>query len=50
VTDRPDHDLTIRDVFRIYSRDRDEAERLLAVPQVPESWRTWAENWLRKRP
>ncbi len=50
VTDRPDHDLTVRDVFRIYSRDRHEAERLLAVPQVPESWRTWAENWLRKRP
>ncbi len=48
VTDRPDHDLSIRDIFRIFSRDRDEAERLLAVPQVSESWRTWAENWLRK--
>lgn len=48
VTDRPDHDLSIRDVFRIFSRDRDEAERLLAVPQVSESWRTWAENRLRK--
>ena len=48
VTDRPDHDLTVRDVFRIFSRDRHEAERLLAVPQVPESWRVWADNWLRK--
>jgi MOSC domain-containing protein YiiM len=48
VTERPDHDLTVRDVFRIYSRDRDEAERLLAVPQLPESWRRWAENWLQK--
>ena len=48
VTNRPDHDLTVRDVFRIYSRDRDEAARLLGVPQVPESWRTWAENWVRK--
>ena len=48
VTDRPDHDLTVRDVFRIFSRDRHEAERLLAVRQVSESWRTWAENWLRK--
>src|SRR5262245_31038322 len=25
VAERPDHDLTIRDVFRIYTRDRDEA-------------------------
>jgi MOSC domain-containing protein YiiM len=48
VMDRPDHDLTIRDVFRIYSRDRDEAERLLAVPQLSERWRMWAENWLRR--
>jgi MOSC domain-containing protein YiiM len=48
VTDRPDHDLTIRDVFRIYSRDRDEAERLLAVSQMAEGWRTWAEKWLRQ--
>ena len=42
VVDRPDHDLTIRDVFRIFSRDRDEAERLLSVPQMSESWRNWA--------
>jgi len=34
VVARPDHDLTIRDVFRIYTRDRDEVERLLAVPQM----------------
>jgi MOSC domain-containing protein YiiM len=48
VTDRPEHDLTIRYVFRIYSRDRDEAERLLAVPQLSENWRAWADERLRK--
>src|SRR2546428_7673041 len=32
VVERPDHDLTIREGFRIYTRDRAEAERLLAVP------------------
>ena len=42
VIDRPGHDLTILDVFRIYTRDRGEVERLLAVPQVSESWRRWA--------
>jgi MOSC domain-containing protein YiiM len=48
VVERPDHNLTIRDVFRIYTRDRDEVERLLAVPQMSESWRRWADDWVRK--
>jgi MOSC domain-containing protein YiiM len=48
VVERPEHGLTIRDVFRIYTRDRDEVERLLAVPRMSESWRRWAADWLRK--
>jgi MOSC domain-containing protein YiiM len=48
VVERPDHDLTIRDVFRIYTRDRAEAERLLAVPRMSESWRRWADDLLQK--
>ena len=46
VVEKPDHDLTMRDVFRIYTRDRDEADRLLAVPRMSESWRRWAEDLL----
>src|SRR5262252_5339738 len=42
VIERPDHDLTIRDVFRIYTRDRAEVERLLTVPRMSDSWRRWA--------
>jgi MOSC domain-containing protein YiiM len=42
VVERPDHGLSIRDVFRIYTRDHAEVERLLAVPQMSESWRRWA--------
>jgi len=42
VIERPNHDLTVRDVFRIYTRDRHEVERLLAVPGMSESWRSWA--------
>ncbi len=49
VVERPDHDLSIGDVFRIYMRDRDEAERLLSVPQISSSWQRWAEHWLEKR-
>ena len=48
IVQRPAHDLTIRDVFRIYTRDRAEVERLLAVPQMSESWRKWAADLLQK--
>jgi MOSC domain-containing protein YiiM len=48
VVSKPDHNLTIRDVFRIYTRDRGEAGRLLAVSQMSESWRRWASDFLRK--
>jgi MOSC domain-containing protein YiiM len=48
VVEKPNHDLTIRDVFRIYSRDRHEIERLLAVPQMSEAWRRWAADMLQK--
>jgi MOSC domain-containing protein YiiM len=42
VLERPDHGVSIRDVFRIYSRDRQEAGRLLTVPGMSESWKAWA--------
>ena len=48
VVDRPKHDLTVGDVFRIFSRDRDEVERLVTVPGMSESWRQWAEARLAK--
>lgn len=48
VIGQPDHDVTIRDVFRIYTRDRGEVERLMAVPQLSAAWREWAEHRLQK--
>jgi MOSC domain-containing protein YiiM len=48
VVERPAHGLTIRDVFRIYIRDRDEVQRLLTVPRMSESWKRWAVDWLHK--
>jgi MOSC domain-containing protein YiiM len=45
---KPDHDLTIRDVFRIYTRDRDEIGRLVATPQMSDSWKRWAAGLLQK--
>jgi MOSC domain-containing protein YiiM len=40
--ERPDGDLTIRDVFRIYTRDRQEAKRLLDAPHLSDDWKRWA--------
>jgi MOSC domain-containing protein YiiM len=48
VIERPDHDLTIRDVLRIYAFDRQEVGRLLAIPGMSESWRRWAEQYLQE--
>ncbi len=47
VIERPDHDLTIRDILRIYAFDRKEAGRLLTIPRMSESWKEWAEDFLR---
>jgi len=48
VVGQPDHGLTVGDVFRIYTRDRDEVERLLSVPQMSSSWTQWAEVRIEK--
>ena len=48
VVSRPDHDLTIADVFRIFTRDQHEVGRLLTVPQISESWQLWAEKRLER--
>jgi MOSC domain-containing protein YiiM len=48
VVGKPDHNLTIRDVFRIYTRDRHEVARLLEIPQLSESWRGWAEHLVQR--
>jgi MOSC domain-containing protein YiiM len=48
VVEKPDHDLTIRDVCRIYARDHAEVERLLTIPRMSQSWRAWAANLLQR--
>jgi MOSC domain-containing protein YiiM len=46
IVERPSHGLTVRDVFRIYTRDHDEVPSLLTVPQMSESWKSWAADWV----
>jgi MOSC domain-containing protein YiiM len=50
VVEKPDHDLTVRDVFRIYTRDRNEVPRLLAIRQLSDSWRGWAAHLSGRQP
>ena len=42
VIQKPKHDLTIKDVFRIFTKDRDEAKRLLEVECISDAWKAWA--------
>lgn len=49
VASKPDHDLTIGDVFRIYTGDRAAVGRLLSAPQLSPAWKDWAERLLKRR-
>ncbi len=46
IVERPAHDLTIGDIFRIFMRDRGEAERFLEVPKMSLGWVEWATEWV----
>lgn len=48
VVSRPDHTLSIGDVFRIFARDRHEAARFLPVPQMSDDWKVWAARVVEK--
>ena len=46
VVQKPDHNMKVVDVFRIYFRERDQAARLLSVPALSEGWKDWARELL----
>ena len=48
VVDRPDSGLTVRDVFRIYTKDRGEVAKIADHPRMSEAWRRWARDFLAK--
>lgn len=49
VVERPDHDLSIGQIFRIFMRDQHEAARLLEAPLLSPGWRRWAEEVVAKQ-
>jgi MOSC domain-containing protein YiiM len=48
IISKPEHDLSIRDIFRIYTRDRGDVRRLIGVAAVSDAWRGWAEHLVTK--
>ena len=48
VVEKPNHNLSIQDVFRIYTKDRDEAEHILEAELVSDAWKRWASKQLEK--
>jgi MOSC domain-containing protein YiiM len=42
VTHRPSHGLTVGDVARIYHQDREDYALFLTVPELAETWKSWA--------
>ncbi|MFK7816451.1 MAG: MOSC domain-containing protein [Gammaproteobacteria bacterium] len=46
---KPTHDLTIKDVFRIFTKDRNEAACLLEVEKMSDAWKAWANKQLKAK-
>jgi MOSC domain-containing protein YiiM len=44
VLSRPDHSVTVDLIGRIYEDNHSRASEMLAAPQLPESWRSWARD------
>ncbi len=44
VVDRPSHSLTVQEMFRICTVQRDRAAELLDISDVPQRWRDWAQK------
>ena len=48
VLEKPKHDLTLQDVFRIYTKDHQEAERIINVEHMSADWKRWAKKIIEK--
>ena len=48
VIEKPVHRLTVRDVFRIYTKDHNEAARIAETENMSEAWKNWANKELNK--
>ena len=48
VLERPDHALSVRDVFEIYTQTHANANRILEVSKMSDAWRRWADETMQR--
>jgi MOSC domain-containing protein YiiM len=48
IIDKPSHNLSIKDLFRIYTQDQHEAACILEAEHVSDAWKNWANKQLKK--
>ncbi len=48
VIDKPDHALSVRDVFEIYTQTHANANRILEVSKMSDAWRRWADETMQR--
>lgn len=48
IIERPDHALSVRDVFEIYTHTHEKADRILEVSKMSDAWRRWANETVQR--
>ena len=48
VIEKPDHALSVRDVFEIYTQTHANANRILDVSKMSDAWRRWADETMQR--
>lgn len=47
IVEKPQHGLTVRDVFDIYTKNHTEAARIIDVKEMSDTWKKWAQKKLK---
>ncbi len=48
IIEKPDHALSVRDVFEIYTQTHTNANRILEVSKMSDAWKSWANKTVQK--
>lgn len=44
IVDKPNHTLTVRDVFQIYTQAHEDAYKILEAEKISDAWKKWAKK------
>ncbi len=48
ILEKPNHKLSIRDVFKIYTQTHENANKILEVSKISDAWKRWADETIRR--